>query len=237
MNKKIYKAFDSIQAEEKIRKSTKEYLFNRTKGYNKKTFFNYKYLLAAVISLFLFLCISVWCYYIPTAKISLEKDASIELNVNRFNRILSYKITDNNTNISSSSDIENKNYNDALEDILKSSDENLLITVASVDQAQSEDIVSHINSYTSKNKNCSCSCLTTEEMKEANELNIPYGKYKAYKILKSLDPTTTINDVKNINAEEIQKVLSESSDNTDKTPDNTENCNGKKIRKQKGKNK
>ena len=90
MNEKWKSAFDQIHAEEALKDHTKKYLsekiYNRSSA--PRPVFRRAAVLAAGLVLLCFIGGS-WIFMTPTAYISIDINPSLELGINRFDRIVS----------------------------------------------------------------------------------------------------------------------------------------------------
>ena len=120
MSNRIREAFDDIHAEKELKEHTKEYL-RRNVYQKKRTLWTAPVrIAAAAVCLFLVvLAGGSWLYLVPTAYISIDINPSLELGVNRFDRIVSVEgFNDDGARLAEQLDIKYMEYNDALEQIL-----------------------------------------------------------------------------------------------------------------------
>lgn len=229
MNEKIKKAFDQIQAEDELKNKTKDFILNKTNGYNqkpKKTRY-WRLVPIAICMLFAFWG-GYWLYFTPTVEISMDVNPSIELSVNRFDRVISVTgYNDDGQELIESLDIKHMNYNDAIDKILNSQDitellsnnEVMTICVIGKDGKQSTRIFSNIESSTAKTENTYCYHAQMEEVEEAHDVGLSYGKYKAYLKIKSLDPDITLEQVQEMTMKEIHDLIHSLSNNNQNDTD------------------
>ena len=232
MNDKWKSAFDNIHAEDELKEHTKKYLsrkvYSRRRGYPPV----YRKIAAAAITLFLiFFGGGSWLYMTPTAYISIDINPSLELGINRFDRIVSVKsYNEDGENLAESFHIRFKNYNDALEEILASSDiEGYLsqdaamsLTVAGDNETQYSEIYDTVENCASSHENISCHSGDTGEMHEAHEAGVSFGKYRAYLKLKEIDPSVTLDDVRDLTMREIYNRIDAYSGNQKKAENDSE---------------
>lgn len=228
MDKKIKEAFDQIQAEDQLKNKTKDFIFNNVNDYKQKPKRTKIWRLApiAICMLFVFMG-GYWLYFTPTVEISMDVNPSIELSVNRFDRVISVTgYNEDGQELIESLDIKHMNYNDAINQVLNSQDitnllsnnEVMTICVIGEDGKQSTRIFSNIESYTSKTENTYCYHAQKEEVEEAHDVGLSYGKYKAYLKIKSLDPDITLEEVQKMTMREINDLIhSFSQNNTNET--------------------
>ena len=87
---KLKASLDQIHAEESLKTSTKKYLFEKVYFKEKKRPSPLrKFAAAAVCSLAVFIGGGSWLFFTPTAFISVDVNPSLELGINRFDRIVS----------------------------------------------------------------------------------------------------------------------------------------------------
>lgn len=102
-----------------------------------------------------------WLYFTPTVKISIDINPSVELGVNRFNRIISFEsYNDDGQELINSLDIKFTNYSEAVNRIIESenvisllsNNEIMTIAVIGSDSTQSEEILSNLKTCTAEKK-------------------------------------------------------------------------------------
>lgn len=223
MNDKWKSAFDQIHAEDELKEHTKEYLSKRV--YSRKPAFHplFKRLAVTAASLAVLLFIGgSYIFLTPTAYISIDINPSLELGINRFDRVVSVEsYNEDGKNLAGTLNITFMNYNDALEEILSSQsiedylsqDAVLSLTVASDNKAQYNEIFDTVETCASDHENIHCHSGDTEEMHEAHDAGVSFGKYRAYLILKELDPSVSLNDVRDLTMREIYDLIDSYSGN------------------------
>lgn len=229
MNDKIRQAFDQVQAENELKDKTKYFIFQKTKGYKQAKTANFKYLASAFACVAFLLIGGYWLYFTPTVQISIDINPSVELGVNRFNRIISFEsYNDDGDKLTDSLDIKFMDYSEAVNKIIDSeeiltlleNDEVMTIAVVGTDNLQSEEVLSNMQSCTDGRKNTYCYYTHSKEVEKAHESGLSYGKYKAFLELQKLDPTITVEEIQSMTMREIRERISQLSGNVD---DNGEN--------------
>lgn len=217
MNEKWKSAFDQIHAEEALKTHTKEYLSEKI--YSHKTAVRPVFRQAAALAaglVILFFIGGSWIFMTPTAYISIDINPSLELGINRFNRIVSVEgYNDDGDNLAESLNITFMNYNDALDEILSSqsiedylaADALMSLTVAGDDEAQYTEILDTVETCADGRENIQCHSGNTEEMHEAHDAGLSFGKYRAYQILHDLDPSISPDDVLGMTMREIYDLI------------------------------
>lgn len=218
MTGKIKEAFEQIQAENELKEKTKEAILQKTNGYHKVRNGNYKYLVSAFACAVVLLIGGHWLYFTPTVEISIDINPSIELGINRFNRIVSLEsYNDDGQKLIETFDVRFKDYSEAMsqifanEDIvsLLKRDEVMTIAVIGSGNAQSEKVLSNIQSYTEEKHNTYCYYAHSEEVENAHKAGLSCGKYKAYLELKELNPDITVDDIHHMTMREIRNMIDE----------------------------
>lgn len=92
---------------------------------------------------------------------------------------------------------------------LLAEDGTLLIGVAGEEKAQSSEILTELKSCTAGEPNAYCCYARPEEVEEAHEMGLSYGKYRAWQKLKSLGADVTAEEVKNLSMREIRRRIRE----------------------------
>ncbi len=228
MNNKLKEAFAQIHAENKLKESTKEFLLSKTNGYTKTKTVNFWYFIPVTVCFLLILFGGYWIYFTPTVEISIDINPSIELSVNRFDKVISISgYNDDGQALASSLNIKYMNYANAVNQVLQSESivallsENEVMTICVVgpDGAQSSRILSDIEACTAENRNTYCYYAHSEEVKAAHDLGLSYGKYRAFLELQSLNPDVTVKQVQGMTMREILDLINSlSSENGDKEP-------------------
>ncbi len=222
MNDTIKEAFEQIQADDKLKNDTKNFIFQKTKGYQRSKVVNYRRLVPAFACTVLLIIGGHWLYFTPTVEISIDINPSIELDINRFNRVISFEgYNDDGQKLTASLDIRFMDYLEAVTQIIEqedvisllSNDEVMTIAVIGTDSTQSQEVLSNIQSCTAGKQNTYCYYAYSEEVEQAHEAGLSYGKYKAYLELQALDPTITVDEIQNMTMREIRDLLNALSDN------------------------
>lgn len=218
MNDKIKRAFDQIQAEETLKRTTKDYLRQRIRQTQTHRSGFRRYLLPAM-ACFLFVLLGVGgyrLYFTPISVISIDINPSVEWNINRFDKIISVKnYNEDGEKLSETLDVTNKNYQEALNMLVSNSavkeylaqDEYLSITVVVEDEAQNDQMLQAVRSCTSGIRNAHCSSADYSELEAAHETGLSCGKYHAYLLLQSLDPSITPDQIRQMTMRQIRELI------------------------------
>lgn len=214
MNKVFKELFGPIQAEEELKNRTRAFLAEMTRGYTGMR--RYRVYAAACACMLLMLFGGRLLYFTPTARISIDINPSIELGINRFNRVISVNgFNEDGQELSNDLDIKNRNYTKAIDQIINcdsiaamlSGDEVMTITVIGPDGRQSARILSEIEMCTAKQSNTYCYFALSEEVAAAHETGLSCGKYRAFLELQLLDPEITPETVQGMTMREIRDLI------------------------------
>lgn len=215
MNKAFKELFGPIQAEEELKDRTRAFLAEKTRGYAKAGtgMRRYGVYAAACACMLLMLFGGRLLYFTPTAQISIDINPSIELGINRFNRVISVNgFNEDGQELTYALDIKNRNYTKAIEQIINcdritallSGDEVMTITVVGPDGRQSAEILSGVETCTAEQSNTYCYFVLSEEVAHAHETGLSCGKYRAFLELQLLDPEITPETVQGMTMREIR---------------------------------
>ena len=218
MNIKLKEIMNQVHAGETTKRATLLYLAKKTHGYSRakaKRAQIYR-LAAACACLLLALLGGRWLYFTPTAEISIDINPSLELRINRFDRVISvHDFNEDGQALSAALDIKYKKYEDALEQLLThgeiaallSRDEMLSITVSGPDESQSVQIYRTVSSYALHHQNTSCHFASSEQAASAHEAGLSCGKYIAFLEANRLDPSITPETIQTMTMREIWDLI------------------------------
>lgn len=216
---KLKAAFDQIRAEEELKERTKEYLSEKVYARKKKRTSPLRnFAAAAACALLVFLAGGSYLYFTPTAYISVDVNPSLELGINRFNRIVSVTgYNEDGKALADSLDLKYMDYSDALEALLADQDmevylsdnADVVLTVAGKSENQSSQILETVESCASSHENVHCHSGDTEEIHHAHNAGLSFGKYQAYLTLKGLDPSVTLEEIQDMTMSQIRELIQE----------------------------
>lgn len=216
---KLKAAFDQVRAEEKLKEWTKEYLSEKVYARKKKRTSPLRnFAAAAACALLVFLAGGSYLYFTPTAYISVDVNPSLELGINRFDRIVSVTgYNEDGKALADSLDLKYMDYSDALEALLADQDmevylsdnADVVLTVAGKNENQSSQILETVESCASSHENVHCHSGDTEEIHHAHNAGLSFGKYQAYLTLKGLDPSVTLEEIQDMTMSQIRELIQE----------------------------
>lgn len=218
MNSAFKELFGSIKAEEALKDRTGKYISEKTQGYTgvKAGKHNFRFYAAACVCLLFVLLGGHWFYFTPMAVISIDINPSIEMTINRFDKVISVDgFNEDGRELSSTLDVKYRNYTEAIEQILNddtitmllSDNEIMTITVIGADGQQAEKILSGVEACTAQQGNTYCYFATSEKVAVAHEMGLSCGKYRAFLELRLLDPDITPEAVQGMTMREIRELI------------------------------
>lgn len=224
MDDKIKAALGAVRADEELKSKTRAFISQKTHGYTVRGAFNYRRILpvGAVCCLALILFAGIGLYFTPTARINIDINPSIELGINRFDKVVSVNpLNDDGKKLAESLDIKFADYDVALQKILDnksieamlSDNEVMTVTVIETNNAQSAQILSGTRACVRGYGNVYCNSASSEDAAAAHELGLPCGKYRAYLELRELNPDITPEKVSNMTMRQIRELIAELSGN------------------------
>lgn len=223
MNNKIKETFDKINAEKELKEQTKEFIAGKTKNYTKLQKKSAYTKIIPAVACFLFLIISFSgyrLYFTQTSVISIDINPSFELNLNRFNRVISINhYNDDGLKVTDELDIQFMDYRSALDEILKAEsivsylnqDEMLSISVAGKNEQENREMLDNIETCIPKHQDHCCDMGNYDDVSEAHDAGLSVGKYRAFLELQKVNPDTTVEDVKGLTMRQIREMTGYSS--------------------------
>ena len=220
MEGKIKAAFGAIHADEEMKSGTKAFIAQESHGYKTRKALNYERILPAVaaVCLVLVLFMSIRMYFTPTARISIDINPSLELEINRFDRVISVNaLNEDGEKLAQSLDIKFADYDEAIRRILEnksvesllSENEIMTITVIETSSDQSERILSDMRTCANGHDNVYCHSASSKEASAARELGLSLGKYRAYLELRELDPNIAPEEIQRLTMREIRDRIAD----------------------------
>lgn len=234
MNERLREAFAQVRAEEQLKNSTRAFLYAKTNGYGSKTrgrlhlmsAHAYAYA-AACACLFLMLFGIRSLYFTPAASISIDINPSLELGVNRFDRVISIdSFNEDGQELSKMLNVRFKNYTDAITEILNndkveallSGDEIMTITVTGPDETRSTQILSTVEATTAHHKNTYYYSAPYEATEAAHEAGFSCGKYQTFLEAQTLDSDLTQEAAHGMSMRELRELIDILSDDAGEEP-------------------
>ncbi len=206
MNSKIKNAFSEIHADENLKNLT----FGNVVNTKAKKKIPTAYKLVPIMAVFVAIIFGT-VYFTPVSYISIDINPSIELSVNRFDRVIDVTASNEDAmNIVNSINLENLSYVDALEALSEAdnfSQFNDSYTEITVISKNSNDIIDNIKSCNFNNQNISFHTSNMEIKDKALENDVSFGKYRAYLELLEINPDVKIEDIRNLPMRAIRDMI------------------------------
>ena len=215
MDERLKQAFGAVRADEAIKERTKEYVTRHMRKHLVRRAAAPRLIAAAACLLLI-----VWggwsLFFTETATISIDVNPSLELGVNRFDRVVSARgMNEDGEALASSLNLMFRDYESAVEEILASGrvaalladDAELSIVVVAPDGEQCEEIYARMEACASRCGNAHCYRAHPDELSAAHEVGLSYGKYRALLEWQELDPGVTADDVRDRSMREIRDCI------------------------------
>ena len=219
MDNRIKDAFGTIQAPERLKRTTKAALRKKTFDYGRNLYrlrAHRRRLAGGLLSLTLLLSAGgLW--FLPSASISVDINPSMELKVNALDRVIALEGKNSDgVAVVKELDVVGMAYDDAMQRLLLSEGlepyladgSQITITVAGGGtEAHAEQILSRVlcRAYNIADRDNVLYCqVDWETVKAAREVNLCIPRYLAWQNLLKNDPTMTPEDVREIPKERIR---------------------------------
>ena len=215
MEYKLKHAFDQVKAEPALVERTKSVLREETARRTKRGVRYRPLVAAAAFALFMFLG-GYWIYFVPTAEISIDINPSIELGINRFDRVVSVTgYNEDGRKLAQALDIRFADYGEAVEKVfanetvaaLLADDGVVTVAVAGEEGEQTAKILSDMERCTAQQSNAHCYAVYGQELEQAHEAGLSYGRYRALLEWQALDPDVTAEEVRGMSMREIRQAI------------------------------
>lgn len=232
MKNKIRIAFDSIKADKNLAEKTKQNVLKAVSGYKPKAMNALRFGVSCAACLLILAATGSWLFFVPTVCISIDINPSFELSVNRFDKVVSVEsYNEDGKALIEALDIKYLSCYDAIDKIVKSEEiavflednDTLEIGVFGSDNAQTERLLSQINSCTGKSDNTYCYFDEDTKSEVAHKLGLSKGKYRAYEKLTELGIDVDVMQIRDMSMREIRELIAEfdDADNKNDCPENT----------------
>lgn len=220
MENKIKKSFDQIHAGEILKSRTRTLLQEKAKEYSgKKRKGMSNWIPAAVVlavTALLLMGAGYWFLGVPTTEVYLEINPSVEIAINRLDRVIG--VTGMNEGgqalVNEMDGLIFTDYMETVDRILESDtvkslleEEIMTIAVTGKEEDQTGAIFQELQKTAEGNRNICCGYLGTEQMRQARELGMSYGKYLAYQELQNLETGISPEQVQDMTTEEIRRWI------------------------------
>lgn len=226
MDEKLRAAFAAVQAEPELKAAARAAVARRA-ARRPPACRGLRLALAAACTVFLVLG-GGWLWLTPAARISIDVNPSVELVVNRFDRVV--QVTGYNESgaaLAENLDLLFLPYRQAVDAVLQSEpvaallagDGVVEIGVAGADDDRCARLLAGVQASTAGQGNAHCYRTGEEELDQAHALGLSCGRYRAYQQLAALDPTVTPEQVNAMTMRQIRDRIAELSGETARTPE------------------
>lgn len=217
----IRKSLENIQASEELKRNTLRYLNEQqVKKSRFRPHFAPGYALVVICLFFLVGTGGYSVYRKPVSYISVDVNPSIELNINRFGRVVSVEAyNEDGRKITEQVPLKNVSYMQAIDRLLKDESYNkylqkdamLVFTVVS---DRSEEIVKELNASELFQSHEALTYVSDSAcMHEAHQHDMSFGKYRTYLELLEYDESVTIEDCHGMTMGELRDRIDNCSHN------------------------
>ncbi len=220
MNERIKSAFDSVKAEEELKEKTLRYVSSRTG--KRRPAFRAARLLPLLACLALVILAGGWAWFSPSATISVDINPSLELWLNRFDKVVQVVgWNEDGRELASSLDLKYMDYEQALEEIMASekvssllADDGVLsLAVVGDNEKQCGRLLTGLQQCTAGQGNAYCYSADEEELEAAHSLGLSYGKYRVYLELLELGSDISPREVNGMSMRELRDMMESLSGN------------------------
>ena len=221
MDKKIRDALDPIRADDALKDATRRYLADQRKRRTRPPAVRaFRRPLAALCAVILVILLGAGAYRAvrtPVAYVSIDVNPSIELALNRFDRVVSATAwnSDGQTVLQGLA-LDGRPYTEAIDTIVESpamatylsGSADLTFTVA----AQGDDEEAALRAGIASCEGCRAHSGQSDDadvalVEEAHENGLSLGKYQAYLTLSSCDPTLTLDVFRTLTMAQIHSRM------------------------------
>lgn len=222
MDDRIRSAFAAVHASELSKQRTKLFVRKQTRDYNSQRIrqSQRRRMVSGLCAAAAMLCLCLF-YFTPAARIEMDVNPSIEMQVNRLDRVIQVRgLNEDGRELVKDVSLLNLPYGRAvrklmlsqgMEPFLRSHD---LITVSVVGgtPGHTEEMLANVacSALTvAGQENVFYCALSDAQIQEAKDLNLTILQYQAFRILSAEDPSITADAVGRMDKRELQTILSD----------------------------
>lgn len=219
MNDRLFRAFDAVRSQPQRQERLRAYLEQQTRSAASTRSRAKSPRLIPVLACLVLLAAGVaggGLYFTPVSVISVDVNPSVELSVNRFDRVISVEgQNEDGQALAQDLDLAFLTYSDAVTTLVDSptvsqylaQDEVLSLAVISSDQDRAQEMLAVLRTCTQNSPNTYCTWATMEEVADAHNAGLSYGKYRIFLQIQALDPQLTSQDVQGMTMRELRDLL------------------------------
>lgn len=216
LNHNLQEAFQPIRATDDLKQSMKTFVHTEILRRQRKASAPVRYAFACCAMLAVMVCGvgSYQVYQAPVSYISVDVNPSVELALNRFDRVVdAAAFNDDGAEILQNLNLKNKPYIRAVELLLAdetferylSGDALLSFTVVSDKEEALLAGIQQCQGYAKTN--AECNGANAQLMEDAHHNGLSFGKYQAFLELAQFDSSITPEDCKNLSMRQIRDLI------------------------------
>ena len=216
----IKTAFDGIKADEGLKMRTKRFVAEKAAERRKTAYMKKTAVLACTAAAAVFAVCGM--YFTPTMSVSIDINPSVELKVNRFDKVISaVGYNADGEALVKELNLTFKSFDSSAREVISSeavkeciaNDEVLSITVAGKNEVQTDKTLETVQLLTENTRNAYCTSADYETAVTAAEYSISCGKYSAYLELAQAGVDISPEEVGQMSMREIRELLDSETDN------------------------
>lgn len=215
---KLHNAFDSVTASRELKASTAQFLSAQRSRTRSKAPTLRMALAAACLLLVTALGVTAKAALTPVSYISIDINPSLELSLNRFDRVISATAYNRDAREALTEvNLKWLAYTEAIEVFTSQGmvqscldkDGTLVFTVAADSEEKQAAILTGVENCSSYADYDALSSLAdVESLEEAHSCGLSFGKYAAYRELSGYDSSVTVEDCRHMSMSEIRRQIS-----------------------------
>lgn len=221
---RLNEAFDAVRASEALKSQTAQAVVRemRAGGARRR---GRRLLPALAVAVCLLVAAGLGghaLYYTPTTVLSIDINPSLEMDINRFDRVIALNgYNDDGAALAAALDVQNLRYDEAVDELLANATivdclargEELAIAVvqAQDDAAQSGAVLDYVSGCTDRHENAHCYALEAgdAQLAEAHDAGLSCGKYHVYQELLAYDPSLAAEEAQQMTMRELRDLLAQ----------------------------
>ena len=222
MDEKIRSAFVAVHASELSKQRTKLFVRKKTHDYNSQRArqSHRRRMVSGLCAAAAMVCLCLF-YFTPTARIEMDVNPSIEMEVNRLDRVIQVRgLNEDGRELAKNVSLLNLPYTRAVRKLMLSQEmepfirSHDLITVSVVGDApgHTEEMLANVacSAMTVAGRENVVYCSLSEaDLQEAKDLNLTVLQYQAFRILSAQNPSVTADTARDMDKRELQTLLSD----------------------------
>ena len=222
MDEKIRSAFAAVHASELSKQRTKLYVRKRTRDYDSRRtqLSRRRRVISGLCAAAAMVCLCLF-YFTPSAMIEMDVNPSIEMKVNRLDRVIQVRgLNADGRDLVQNVSLLNLPYNRAVRKLMLSQEmepfirSHDLITVSVVGgtPGHTEEMLANVacSAMTVAGRENVVYCSLSEaDLQEAKDLNLTVLQYQAFRILSAQNPSVTADAARDMDKRELQTLLSD----------------------------